>query len=92
MTENDLMSQNVNFICKNFHSRPSAIAMYKTNTMYEQNEWLVSQRTATTDGITIKHSKAIDSILIKKKWFFDYINGRWTDYVVCFQYFADWSA
>jgi hypothetical protein len=36
--EDDLESQNVKFICKNFQSRPSVIAMHKTYTMYERNE------------------------------------------------------
>jgi hypothetical protein len=36
--KDDLKSQNVKSICKDFYSRPSVIAMHKTYTMYEQNE------------------------------------------------------
>jgi hypothetical protein len=43
--------------------------------------------------LRIKHTKTIESILVKKKLFFDYIDGTTAEYyVVCFQYFADWSA
>jgi hypothetical protein len=38
VTEDDLKSQNVKLTCNTFHSRPSAIAMHKTFTIYEQNE------------------------------------------------------
>jgi hypothetical protein len=38
VTEDNLKYQNVKFISKKFHSRPSAISMHKTYTMYEQND------------------------------------------------------
>jgi hypothetical protein len=69
VTEDDLKSQHVKFICKNIYGRPSA--MHKTYTMFEQNEYSASQRTTTKDGIRIKHSKVINSILVKKKLSFD---------------------